>query len=127
METLYGKFTSEQIAQTKKTLRGSIFFLLLCVDPRTSWEYENVDVNKSFEDILLKLDGLNDLLLNPPEIVITMSLLQEARKEFKKINENKMNENKMRGNFDFRLYRKLILDAGAEIDKIKEGDEDACL
>ena len=33
----------------------------------------------------------------------------------------------MRGNFDFRLYRKLILDAGAEIDKIKEGDEDACL
>ena len=127
METLYGKFTSGQIAQTKKTLRGSIFFLLLCVDPRTSWEYENVDVNKSFEDILLKLDGLNDLLLNPPEIVITMSLLQEARKEFKKINENKMNENKMRGNFDFRLYRKLILDAGAEIDKIKEGDEDACL
>lgn len=127
METLYGKFTSEQIAQTKKTLRGSIFFLLLCVDPRTSWEYENVDVDKSFEDILLKLDGLNDLLLNPPEIVITMSLLQEARKEFKKINENKMNENKMRGNFDFRLYRKLILDAGAEIDKIKEGDEDACL
>ena len=91
METLYGKFTSEQIAQTKKTLRGSIFFLLLCVDPRTSWEYENVDVDKSFEDILLKLDGLNDLLLNPPEIVITMSLLQEARKEFKKINENKMN------------------------------------
>lgn len=127
MVTLYGKFTPEQIAKTKKSLRGSIFFLLLCVDPRTSWEYENVDVDKSFEGLLLKLDGLNDLLLNPPEIVTTMCLLQEAWKELKKINNNKMNENDIRGDFNFHLYRKLILDAGAEIEKIKEGDEDAYL
>ena len=64
MKNLYGDFTQEQIAQTKKSLRGSIFFLLLCVDPKTSSEYENVDVNKCFEGLLLKLGGMNDLLMN---------------------------------------------------------------
>ena len=107
---LYGEFTQSQIAQIKKSLRGSIFFLLLCVDPQTSWEYENIDVNKCFEGLLLKLGGMNDLLMNQPEIVTTMSLLQAAMNEFNKID------------FDFKVYRKLILDAGAEIKKLKEGD-----
>ena len=107
---LYGEFTQSQIAQIKKSLRGSIFFLLLCVDPQTSWEYENIDVNKCFEGLLLKLGGMNDLLMNQPEIVTTMSLLQAAMNEFNKID------------FDFKVYRKLVLDAGAEIKKLKEGD-----
>ena len=107
---LYGEFTQSQIAQIKKSLRGSIFFLLLCVDPQTSWEYENIDVNKCFQGLLLKLGGMNDLLMNQPEIVTTMSLLQAAMNEFNKID------------FDFKVYRKLILDAGAEIKKLKEGD-----
>lgn len=110
MKNLYGEFTQSQIAQVKKSLRGSIFFLLLCVDPQTSWEYENIDVNKCFEGLLLKLGGMNDLLMNQPEIVTTMSLLQAAMNEFNKID------------FDFKVYRKLILDAGAEIKKLKEGD-----
>ena len=110
MKNLYGEFTQSQIAQVKKSLRGSIFFLLLGVDPQTSWEYENIDVNKCFEGLLLKLGGMNDLLMNQPEIVTTMSLLQAAMNEFNKID------------FDFKVYRKLILDAGAEIKKLKEGD-----
>lgn len=110
MRSLYCDFTQEQIAQTKKSIRGSIFFLLLCVDPKTSNEYENVDVNKCFEGLLLKLGGMNDLFMNQPEIVTTMSLLQAALNEFNKID------------FNFHIYRKLILDAGAEIDKLKEGD-----
>lgn len=110
MKHLYGEFTSNQIAQTKKSLRGSIFFLLLCVDPKTSFEYENVDVNKCFNGLLLRLSGLNELLFNQPEIVTTMSLLQAALMEFNKID------------FDFYIYRKLILDAGAEIDKLREED-----
>ena len=110
MKNLYGEFTQTQIAQIKKSLRGSIFFLLLCVDPKTSSEYENVDINKCFEGLLLKLGGMNDLLMNQPEIITTMSLLQAALNEFNK------------SSFDFHIYRKLILDAGAEIDKLKEGD-----
>lgn len=108
MRHLYGEFSENQIAQTKKSLRGSIFFLLLCVDPKTSWEYEDVDVNKCFNGLLLKIGGLNELLLKQPEVVTTMCLLQAALMEFNK------------PNFNFSIYRKLILDAGAEIDKLRE-------
>lgn len=109
MKHMYdGEFTTNQIAETKKALRGSIFFLLLCVDPKTSNDYKNVDVNKCFNGLLLKMGGMNELLLCPPEIVTTMSLLQAAMQEFNN------------PSFEFKTYRKLILDAGAEIDKIRE-------
>ena len=108
MKHLYGEFTQNQIAQTKKSLRGSIFFLLLCVDNKTSHEYKDVDVNKCFKGLLLKLGGMNQLLMNQPELVIVMSLLQAAMNEY---NNPK---------FEFQTYRKLILDAGAEVDKLKE-------
>lgn len=111
MKNLYGEFTQSQIAETKKSLRSSVFFLLLCVDKRTAQDYENIDVNKCFEGLLLKLGGLNDLLMNQPEIVTTMSLLQAAKREY---NKDRLN---------FYRYRKLILDAGSEIEKLKEGDE----
>lgn len=108
MKHLYGEFSENQIAQTKKSLRGSIFFLLLCVDSKTSWEYQDVNVNKCFEGLLLKIGGLNELLLKQPEVVTTMSLLQAALMEFNS------------PDFNFGVYRKLILDAGAEIEKLRE-------
>lgn len=108
MQHLYGEFTQSQIAQTKKSLRGSIFFLLLCVDSKTAHEYKNVDVNKCFKGLLLKLGGLNNLLMNQPELVIIMSLLQAAMSEYNN------------PEFNFKTYRKLILDAGAEVEKLKE-------
>lgn len=110
MKHLYGEFSENQIAQTKKSLRGSIFFLLLCVDPKTSWEYQDVDVNQCFNGLLLKIGGLNELLLKQPEIVTTMSLLQAALMEFNN------------PDFNFSVYRKLILDAGSEINKLREED-----
>lgn len=108
MNHLYGTFTQKQIAETKKSLRGSIFFLLLCVDNKTSHEYEDVDVNKSFDGLLLRMGGLNELLMNQTELVTAMSLLQAALIEYNN------------PEFRFKTYRKLILDAGAEIDKLKE-------
>lgn len=111
MKHLYnGEFTQNQIAQTKKSLRGSIFFLLLCVDKRTASEHEDIDVGKCFQNLLYRLGGLNDLLMNQVEIVTTMSLLQAAYKE---LNEE---------HFNFYKYRKLILDAGSEIEKLREED-----
>ena len=115
MKHLYGEFTQSQIEEVVKSLRGSIFFLLLCADPQTSYKYEDVDVNKCFEGLLLKLGGMNDLFMNQPEIVITMSLLQAAKNEFNNID------------FDFKIYRKLILDAGCEIEKLEDGDKNAIL
>jgi hypothetical protein len=108
MKHLYGEFTTEQIVQAKKSLRGSIFFLLLCVDRKTAWEYTDIDVNKSFEGLLLKIGGMNDILMNPPELVTVLSLLQAAMTEYNN------------PEFNFKTYRKLILDAGAEVEKMKE-------
>lgn len=108
MRHLYGEFTQNQISQTKKSLRGSIFFLLLCVDHKTAHEYKEVDVNKCFNGLLLRLGGLNQLLMEQPELVIVMSLLQAAMNEYNN------------PEFNFKVYRKLILDAGAEVDKLKE-------
>ena len=108
MKHLYGEFTREQIVQTKKSLRGSIFFLLLCVDRNTASEYKDVDVNKSFQGLLLKIGGMNELLMNQPELVTVMSLLQAAMMEYNN------------PEFNFQIYRKLILDAGAEVEKLKE-------
>ena len=108
MKHLYGEFTEEQIVQIKKSLRGSIFFLLLCVDKKTASEYKDIDVNKCFKGLLLKIGGLNTILMNQPELVMVLSLLQAAMIEY---NNPK---------FDFKTYRKLILDAGAEVEKLKE-------
>jgi hypothetical protein len=108
MKHLYGEFTQNQIVQTKKSLRGSIFFLLLCVDNKTSHEYKDVDVNKCFKGLLLKLGGMNELFMEPPELVTVMSLLQAAMIEYNS------------PEFNFKTYRKLILDAGAEVDKLEE-------
>ena len=108
MKHLYGEFTREQIVQTKKSLRGSIFFLLLCVDKNTAHEYKDIDVNKSFQGLLLKIGGMNALLMNQPELVTVLSLLQAAMTEYNS------------PEFNFQTYRKLILDAGAEVQKLKE-------
>ena len=58
--------------------------------------------------LLYKLGGLNSVLYEPPELVTVISLLEAARIEYGK------------ENFNFKIYRKLVLDSGAEILKIKE-------
>lgn len=107
MKTKYGKYSSAQIASIKRSVQKSIFFLLLYVDPETRDNYPNIDVNEAFRSLQLWLNGLNSILLEPPELVRTMSYLESAMQIYN-------------GDFDFMRYRKLILDAGAEIMKIKE-------
>ena len=106
----YGSYSSAQIHSAKLSIRKSIFFLLLYVDPETSGEYPDIDVADAFRSLQLKLNGLNSILLEPPELVETMSILEAALNEFQS------------ECFDWGVYRKLILDAGAEIMKVKEGD-----
>ena len=104
----YGEFTDNQIQQTKIYMRKQIFFLLLIVDPETKDNYPNVDVDEAFGSLLSKFGGLNDVLLCPPELVRIMSVLEAARKEYHS------------EDFTYRKYRKLILDAGAEVLRIEE-------
>ena len=109
MKHKYGwDFTKEQISDAKTDIRGKIFFLLLCVDPKTKSEYQNIDVETAFDSLLRNLDGYNKLFDCPVEVVRTMCLLEAALNEYKK------------PDFQFSIYRKLILDAGSEVLKIKE-------
>jgi hypothetical protein len=78
------------------------------VDRKTAWEYKDIDVNKSFKNLLLRIGGMNDLFMNPPELVTVLSLLQAAMTEYNN------------PEFNFKTYRKLILDAGAEVDRLEE-------
>lgn len=111
MTTKYGSYSSDQVNSVKSNIQKSIFFLLLYVDPQTKDEYPDIDVAEAFRNLQYKLNGLNSILLEPMELVQTMSLLESALMEFNKGN-----------NFDYKKYRKLILDAGSEIMKVKEGD-----
>ena len=108
MQHKYGSFSEEQIRNTKIRMQKQIFFLLLCVDENTKKDYANVDVDKAFTNLLTQFSGLNELLLCPTELVRVISLLEEARIELSK------------EDFNFNVYRKLILDAGSEVMKIKE-------
>ena len=108
MQHLYGYFSKKQIKSTKKYLRKRIFFLLVCVDPNTSKGLEYVDVNACFKGLLYKIGGLNELLRRPPELVTALSLLQSAQMEYNS------------PDFEFQNFKMLILEAGAEIGKIKE-------
>ena len=90
MNTIYGHFDDLQIEEYKEKLHKEMFWLLLYKDPKT----------------MKKIDGLNTLLFYPVEIVAIMSLLQAA------LNETRSDD------FNYRSYRKLILDAHSLVDKI---------
>ncbi len=104
----YGEFSEGQIQSIKTRLRKQIFFLLLCVDPSTKDQYDNVDPEAAINNVLTTLGGLNGLLNYPNEIVTISSLLMAALIEYKK------------EDFNFDAYRKLVLDAGSDVLKIPE-------
>lgn len=99
-------FSAEQIQNEKKLLQKKIFYLLLIVDPETASNYPNVDIEAAFEDIFSDIDGLNEVFSYPVEMVNVAKKLAKALKEFQS------------EDFQFKKYRKLVLDAGSEVMKI---------
>lgn len=106
----YGTFIDDQEQITKKYMQKQIYFLLLYVDKKTKDEYQGVDVLSAFNSILLWFGGLNDLLGNPAELVRVSALLEAAKNEYQS------------PDFNYAVYRKLVLDAGSEVMKIKGVD-----
>lgn len=103
----YGEFADMQISEAKEYIRKRIFFLLLVAeDLGTREKFPDIDLSQAHESVMWRISGLNELLLEPPCLVHALSLLEEAK------------NNLIKDEFDFRKYRKLILDAGAEISKI---------
>ncbi len=112
----YGEFTDKQIDEIKEILRHRIFFLLLVAEDEAKnnkVEYPHIDLMKANTSLLWRISGLNELLGNPIELVTVLSLLEEAK-------------NTIKGdNFNFKKYRKLILDAGEEIMKIASSNSES--
>lgn len=107
----YGEFAEMQISEIKEILRKRIFFLLLVAEDLEAKEkFPEVDLMQANTTLLWRISGLNKLLGEPTELVTVLSLLEEAK-------------NTITNNFDFAKYRKLILDAGAEIMKISSPSE----
>ncbi len=104
----YGDFTGLQIREIKTKMRKQIFFLLRIVDPETASGYE-VDVDAAIKNVLKTYGSLNNLLGYPSEMVEVMVMLNAAYQEYAKGPE-----------FCWQTYRKLILDAGCAVQKIKE-------
>ncbi len=105
----YGEFTSEQIAEVKHLLQKKIFFLLIIVDPQTREDYDTVDVSEAFDEILKMLSGFNALLNYPVEVVDVSCKLKAALEEYSKGVA-----------LNYKVYRRLVLGAGKEVEKIKE-------
>lgn len=106
----YGEFAEMQVNEIKDILRKRIFFLLLVAeDLETKTKFPEVDLTQANTTLLWRISGLNELLGEPVELVTVLSLLEEAK-------------NTIKPDFDFTKYRKLILDAGAEVMKIKSAD-----
>ena len=106
----YGDFIGLQIKEIKEKMRKQIFFLLVIVDPKTAKDYRNIDAGSAIEDVLKTYGSLNNLLGYPKEFVDVMVLLNAAFLEYQKGTED----------FNWGLYRKHILDAGAAVLEIKE-------
>jgi hypothetical protein len=106
VNSIYGDFDLNQIEKYKTKLHKKIFWLLLYKDPKTKDNYPEVDFDKYFIYLMKEIDGFNQLLKYPSEIVEIMSILQAAYNET------------LKDNFDYQVYRKFILDAHSLIDKI---------
>lgn len=112
----YGEFADKQIDEIKEILRHRIFFLLLVAEDEAKnnkVEYPHIDLIKANTSLLWRISGLNELLGNPIELVTVLSLLEEAKNTIKD------------DNFNFKKYRKLILDAGEEIMKIASSNSES--
>lgn len=103
MNMKYGKISNKQLCFLVRRIRKTIFLLLLAVDEATKKQNEHIDIDKTFEGVLLELGGITSLLPDRSEFIETINFLERAKIEF------------FSPDFNFNIYRKLILDAGAKM------------
>ena len=105
IDTKYGAITEAQLESYKVMIHKKLFWLLLYKDPKTKDQWD-INFDKYFTNLMGELDGLNALLCYPSVMIRIMGLLESAGLET------------MKATFDFKQYRKYVLDAQALIDKI---------
>jgi len=102
MKYKYGVLPDEQFEAYKKRIHSLVHWLLIYA------EEENPILDGYFDKVQYKLNGLNELLNYPTQMIEIMNLIESARIEYKKENHN------------YKVYRKIILDAHELIDDIVE-------
>ena len=106
MNSLYGDISERQLSEYKTKLHNKMFWLLLYKDPKTKDKYDYVDFDKYFVSLMKEIHGLNTILLDRPEIVELLSMLQAAYEDAD----------------NYSVYRKFVLDAHAVLDKLTLGE-----
>lgn len=101
MNTKYCSLSEEQRESTIKSIHSNIFWALLYK------EQGDARLEKHFDFLMFKIGGLNSLLGYPAKMGELLTLLEAARIELQKGDD-----------FNFKLYRKAILDAEMVVDKL---------
>lgn len=104
MQYKYGTYPDGQFDGYKKRLHSLVHWLLIYA------EENNSILNSYFDKVQFKLDGLNELINYPTQLIEIMNLIESARIEFNK------------ENYNFEIYRKTILDVHDLIDKLPDGE-----
>lgn len=112
----YGCFDFEQFEKYKSIMQKKIFWLILYTDKKTNYQYKNVDVSLYHKNLMEQIAGLNSLLFYPTDIIEILSTLEAALIVLE-----------TKEGFDFSKYRKLVLDAGAAMKRLKVGDYNGLL
>ena len=106
----YGVFDESQFSEYKKRMQKKIFWLIIYTDPKTREPYKDVDVVSYHKNIMEQISGLNSLMFHPSGVVDILCALESALSILEQ------------DEFNFQGYRKLVLDAGAMMDRLKVGD-----
>lgn len=108
IQTEYGVFNDEQVKEYITNLHKKVHWLLLYKDPNVKDQYPNVNYDKYYTFLMKEISGCNALFRYPVAMVQVMALLEAAYLETRA------------EKFEFKTYRKLILDAQNLIGKIAQ-------
>lgn len=100
MKHKYGMYPSLQFEEYKKDLHNKIHRLLVYA------EEENPILINYFDKVQFELNGLNELIMFPKDLIKIMNLVESVKLEY------------LKNNYNHKVYRKTILDIHGLIDKL---------
>lgn len=106
----YGECTEHQLDFYKRKLQKKIFWLIIYTDLNTCEPYKDFDVLRFHKNLIEEFSSFNSIFDFPDDFLEVVNCLNEALI----ILESE--------HFDFKKYRKLVLDAGALLKSMEVGD-----
>lgn len=100
------RISEKQLIDVAYGIRKSLYLALLCVDKNTKNEHLDICPQEVLKSVEIRLYGLNEILNSPTGLPNILTSVIMAQTMLKVNNKDKDN---------YKLFRKYILDAGAEI------------